>query len=76
MDHRGAQKKLSLKKGKRSWIVFLGMERRLRGAAADQEWNAYAKKRYKIAAADARTTAETEDGNPYGLQETRLCWKR
>ena len=40
--------------------VFIGIQRSLRGAA-DQEWNAYAKKGYKIALARARSTKEVED---------------
>ena len=42
--------------------VIIGIELKLRGEEADQEWNAYAKEGYKIAAADARSTKEVLDG--------------
>ena len=41
--------------------VFIGIEHRLRGEVIDQEWNVYAKKSYKIAAADARSTEDVQD---------------
>ena len=42
--------------------VFLGIEHRLRGEAADQNWNAYIRKGSTIAAADACSTASVQDG--------------
>ena len=42
--------------------VFTGMEHRLRGEAASQEWTACAKKVYNIAAAKARSMKEVEGG--------------
>ena len=53
---------------------FTGIEHRLRGDAAEQERNAYAKKGYTICAADARSTTEVEDvdaagGKVKGLEE-------
>ena len=42
--------------------VFVGTGHGLSGEAGDQAWNAWAEKGYTIAAADARSTNEMEDG--------------
>ena len=62
MDLRGAQKGLFFWKKGSGARCLPGIHHRLRGEAADQEWNAYARKGNKIAAADGRSTAEAEDG--------------
>ena len=42
--------------------VFIGIEHRLRGEAAEQKWVVWAKSVYKIAAADAHSTKEVDYG--------------
>ena len=60
LDRRGAQTKPSLKNEERELYAFVGIEHRLTEEAADQVWIAYARKGYKLAAAEERST-EVED---------------
>ena len=58
MVNRSSEKGLSPRKKSRVGRFYWHIKHR--GEAADQEWNEYAKKGYKIAAADARGTAAFE----------------
>ena len=50
------------RKESRAGRFFVGTEHKLRGGAADQEWNTKGTNGENNAGADARSTAEVEDG--------------
>ena len=54
--------KASLERRASELDVFIDIGNRLRGEETDEEWNAWTKQGYKIAAAAARSTKEVEDG--------------